>query len=186
MYEMVPWSAGLDLTDFYSECSRRGLHNNSSESALIGGMRKYSRSQMWILYFNGSAVGSAGAHSLELFGPNAYRICARTCILTDRTDYKQWMRNISTGLRQHQHITAQFFLPTCIEWAGVDSNLFISTHTSPHASHRSVHEMFMPRLAEWGIAEDYGEYEYRGQTQTFWKINVGEFYSQLALYPRWT
>jgi hypothetical protein len=46
--------------------------------------------------------------------------------------------------------------------------------------------MFMPRLAEWGIAEDYGEYEYRGQTQTFWKINVGEFYSQLALYPRWT
>lgn len=185
MYKMVPWSADLDLADFYSECSRRGFHNNSSESALVDSILNLPRSQLWILYFNGVVAGSVGAHALEMFGPDAYRICARTCILTDRTDAK-YLRNVRATFREHQNITAQLFIPTCIEWAGKDKHLFISTHDSQEASHRAVHRIYMPTLEDMGVAEDFGEYEYRGQTQTFWKINVGEFYSQLALYPRWT
>lgn len=181
---MVPWSANLDLADFYLECERRGLHNNSSKAALVDGVLKYPHSQLWILYHNGIAAGSAGAHNLDMFGPNAYRICVRTCVLTDRAGITR-VRNLRNGIKQHQHITAQFFIPTCIEWAGKDKDLFISSHRSAEASHRSIHEICMPALEEVGVAENFGEYYYRGHEQTFWKINVGEFYAQLDMYPRW-
>lgn len=181
---MVPWSANLDLADFYSECGRRGLHNNSSKAALVDGVLKYPHSQLWILYYNGVAVGSAGAHNFELFGPNAYRICVRTCVLTDRTGLAR-VRSFRNGIERHQHITSQFFIPTCIEWAGKDKDLFISTHESSSASHRAVHRLFMPAFEKLGIVTNVGEQWYRGHKQTFWKINVGEFYAQLDMYPRW-
>lgn len=185
MYQLIPWTPDLDLDEFYRECARRGFPNNASKRALVDGVLKYPKSQLWILYSNGVAVGSVGAHDLDIFGPNAFRICVRTCVLTDKTHIPH-IRTKAVTIEQHQNITAQLYIPACIEWAGRDKDIFISTHESEHASHKAVHRLYMPSLVRIGVAENYRTQVYRGHEQTFWKINVEEFYNQLMKYPRWT
>ena len=78
MYNIIPWTEDLDLTDFYAEAERKGFVNNSSQEAMIDCFKHENKWRVWILYYNDRAVGSVAAHSIE----EGYRICARTCVLT--------------------------------------------------------------------------------------------------------
>jgi hypothetical protein len=183
MYRIIPWSIDLDLTEFYSTALQKGYVNNSSQRALINCFDKEKEKAVWILYYKDKPVGSVAAHSLDLFGENSYRICARTCVFTDQLPLNS-LRTLK-GITQHQNFTAQFFIPTCVEWAGKDKNLYISSNQSSEASQRLVHTVFCPALEKTGNLIYSGDYFYRGHTQSFWKLNVEKFYHDLEKYGKW-
>jgi hypothetical protein len=182
LYKVVKWRPDLDLTDFYRECDHRGFDNNSTQSMLVDSLSKEQEWCVWILYYNNTAVGSVGAHSLDIF-PGAYRICVRTCAFTD----KLHMPTLRTrdGITTHQHVTAQIFMPVCIDWAGEDKDLYISTHPSDVGTQRMVHTVWGPSLEKTGVLQSPVDRHYRGHVQSFWKLNVNEFKKQLDSRPRW-
>ena len=184
LYKLVPWDPTLDLSDFYSEADRRGFVNNSSQRMLVDSLAREDQWAVWILYYNNRAVGSVGAHSLPELGANAYRICARTCVFTDLTPHRQ-LRALRYTCQEHQNVTAQFFIPACIEWAGADKDLYISSHPSDVGTQRLVHNIYCPALVETGALERTCELDYRGHTQTFWRLNVAVFNLQLNSHSRW-
>lgn len=184
MYKIIPWSSKLDLDEFYKTAKEKGFENNASQQMLVDCFQKEREKQVWILYHNDYAVGSVAAHSLDLFEEKSYRICVRTCVFTDKLPILT-LRSRKRTIQQHQNITAQFFIPTCIEWAGKDSTLYISTNESPVGSQRLVHTIYCPALAETGALIKQHELMYRGHVQTFWKLNSKIFLEQLSQFPRW-
>lgn len=185
-FKLVPWNPDVDLKleSFYSEAKRKGFTNNSSRKALVETLAKERTWCVWILFYNDNPVGSVGAHSLPELGPNAYRICTRTCVFTDMLPFRQ-LRALKYTCQRHQNVAGQFFIPECIEWAGRDKDLYISSHPSNVGTQRLVHNIYCPALVETGALERTCELEYRGHVQTFWKLNVDVFYKQLNELPRW-
>lgn len=184
MYKIIPWSQDLDLSAFYAEAEHRGFINNSSQRMLVDSLSKEKEWAVWILYYNNVAVGSVGTHSIPELGDSAYRICARTCVFTNLTPHNR-LRSLKFTCQEHHNITAQFFIPICINWAGEKSDLYISSHPSNVGTQRLVHDIYCPALAETGALTRYCELEYRGHTQTFWKLNVNVFLEQLEAAGRW-
>jgi hypothetical protein len=182
MFKMIPWSSELDLTEFYAEANQRGFVNNSSQKMLVDSLAKESKWCVWILYYNNRAVGSVGAHSLPELDKKAYRICVRTCAFTDLMPFHSL--RTKEGITTHQNVTAQFFIPKCIEWVG-DNDMYITTHPGEIGRQRLVHNIWGPNLEKTGVLTKTIEKEYRGHIQTFWKINSQEFLRQLNLYGKW-
>lgn len=178
MYKIIPWTPSLDLTEFYAEATRRGFVNNASQEAMIDCFRNEHDWCVWILYHNDVAVGSVAAHSIE----EGYRICARTCVFSDLipTNTLRTRNQIIT----HQHITAQFFMPACINWVGSD-DMYITTHPSEVGTQRLVHTIWGPSLEKTGVLTRAFEKEYRGHVQTFWRLNTSVFLEQLNKVPKW-
>lgn len=183
-YKILKWTSSFDLDDFYREAETQGFYNNSSQARLIDSIAKEKEWCVWILYNNDRAIGSVAAHSLPEFGPNAYRILARCCVLLEPDVYQSVRtRNV---IIQHQNINDQFYLPTCIEWAGRDNQLFATSHNTNVGSQHRVHRTYFPLLEKRGIVENWGEVDYRGKTQTFWRYDVEAFEQNLNRYPRWS
>jgi len=179
MYSLKPWSEDLDLTEFYAEAERRGFTNNSSQKAMIDCFKNEQRWNVWILYYKNTAVGSVAAHTLDDIG---YRICTRTCAFTDKMPIDHLRTR--EGITSHQNVTAQFFIPQCIEWVG-DHDMYITTHPSEVGTQRLVHTIWGPALAATGCLELAFNKEYRGHMQTFWRLNKDVFLEQLSKGPRW-
>ena len=177
MYKIIPWTPDLDLTEFYAEADRRGFVNNASQKAMIDCFRNEREWCVWILYYNNKAVGSVGAHSID----EGYRICARTCILSDLLPATTLRTR--NQIATHQHYTAQFFMPACIEWAKGD--MYITTHPSDVGTQRLVHTIWGPTLEKTGVLTRAFEKEYGGHVQTFWKLNSFVFLEQLNKVERW-
>jgi hypothetical protein len=183
MYKIVPFSDDLDLEEFYTKALAKGYENNSSRFWLKDCFRNEVESETWILYYKDKAVGSVAAHSFLEIGDNAYRIAARTCVLTDEIDTPTLRTR--NQIITHQHATGQFLIPACIEWAGRENNLYITSNKLEAGSQRLVHNIYFPAMEKSGQVENCGEIEYRGATQTVWKLNVERFYAELNKYPRW-
>ncbi|MFY8212415.1 MAG: hypothetical protein ACOVLB_07120 [Candidatus Nanopelagicus sp.] len=181
---MKLWTDELDLTNFYHEALSRGFLNNANRKMLVDGFLSERDKAVWILYFNNVAAGSVAAHSLDIFDKPSYRICARTCVFTNLLPFKH-LRTLKHTVQQHQNITAQFYIPQCIEYCPIDSDLYITTNVSKVASQRLVHEIYCPALEQQGCLEKTYELEYRGHLQTFWKLNKDEFTNQLRTVPHW-
>jgi len=179
VYKIIPWSESLDLTEFYKQANQRGFVNNNSQHTMVDCFRNEREWCVWILYYNDQAVGSVAAHSID----EGYRICARTCVLTDLLP--------TTTLRtrnqiiEHQHVTAQFLMPVCIDWVGNSGNMYITSHPSEVGTQRLVHRIWGPALESTGALTRAFEKEYRGCNQTFWKLNTSVFLEQLNKVPRW-
>jgi hypothetical protein len=183
-FNLVAWSEDLNLDEFYREADLRGFENNSNRKILVDSFEKERQKAIWMLYYNNKAVGSVAAHSLDVMGERAYRICARTCVFTDMIPINH-VRTRGKTIQQHQNITAQFYIPKCIEWAGPDAELYISTNESLVASQRLVHRIYCPALQETGAIESSQKIFYRGHMQTFWKLNSKVFLEQLNKFGRW-
>lgn len=183
MYEIHPYSDNFDLTEFYYLASEKGFVNNASKHMLVDCFKNEKESQTWILFYNNKPVGSVAAHSFPEMGEKSYRICARTCVLTDQipTDTLRTRNQIIT----HQHVTGQFLIPACIEWAGRHNNLYITSNNLEGGSQRLVHNVYFPAMQKSGQAEYINDIEYRGTTQSVWKLNVEKFYQELNKHPRW-
>lgn len=187
MFKVIPWSEELELDEFYKDADRRGFKNNSSQKALVDCFKNEREKQVWILYFNDEPVGSVAAHSFDdVMGPNSYRIAARTCVFTDKLSgaYGSALRTISV-ITKHQNPTAQFLIPTCIEWAPKGSNLYITSNESLVGTQRRVHNIFGPALERQGTMKRVKEVFYRGTEQTVWQLFPDKFLAELSKYPRW-
>ncbi|MDA7834190.1 hypothetical protein N9A25_00145 [bacterium] len=184
MYKIVPWTENLDLRDFYESAKQRGFENNSSQHMLVDCFHNEREWNTWILYYNNEAVGSVAAHSFDEMGENCYRIAARTCVLTDKLPEGKTLRT-RNQIVTHQHATSQFLIPVCIEWAGRDNKLFITSNNLEGGSQRIVHNVYFPAMTKTGQAEHICDMQYRGTMQSVWKLNVERFYEELNKYPRW-
>lgn len=184
MFNLVEYNDNLDLAKFYEDAKERGFVNNSSKKAMIDCFANERDWKVWILYDNTDAVGSVAAHSLDIIGPNAYRICARTCTFAEARP-SHGLITVRRLILEHQNLTAQFFIPKCIEYCPTDSDLYITSNESKVASQRQVHEIYCPTLAKTGLLTKTHELEYRGHVQSFWKLDREIFFSQLSKYNRW-
>lgn len=187
MFKVIPWSSDLDLSFFYSQAALRGFKNNSSEKMLVGSFQKENKKQIWILYYNELPIGSVAAHSFDdVMGENTFRIAARTCVFTDMIDgaYGKALRTKSV-ITENQNPTAQFLIPTCIDWAPLGSRLFITSNESPVGTQRRVHSIFGPLMEKQGMMKCIKDVEYRGHMQRVWELFPDKFYEVLNKYPRW-
>jgi len=184
MYKIIPWNPDLNLEEFYADARSRGFENNASRKMLIDCFNNEKEKQTWILYYNDRAIGSVAAHSFNnIMGSNSYRIAARTCVFTDRlpTNSLRTRNQIIT----HQHVTSQFLIPVCIEWAPKGSNLYITSNENDAGTQRLVHRIFGPAMEESGQMKRIKDVFYRGTTQTVWQLFPDKFYEELDKYPRW-
>lgn len=188
MHNVIPWSNKLDLEVFYAKAHERRFVNNSSEKALVNCFDNEREKQVWILYFKGVPVGSVAAHSFDdVMGANSYRIAARTCVFTDHLEgaYGTALRTISV-VTEHQNPTAQFLIPTCINWCPKGSALYITSNNNDAGSQRRVHTIFGPTLESQGTMKRIKDVYYRNTNQTVWQFFPDVFYEQINSYPRWT
>lgn len=184
MHKVVEWCESLDLSDFYSEASRRGFVNNSSQQAMIDCFRNEREWNAWILYNGNRAVGSVAAHSFDDVMPGGYRILTRVCTFAEERQGK----GLITPKRlvaEHQNLTDQFLLPQCIEWVAGRGRMFATSNASKEASQRLVHSYYFPTLAKIGIVSKVKDVHYRHTDQTVWEIHPEAFYENLKKYPRW-
>ena len=184
MFKIIPWSEDLDLTEFYAEADRRGFTNNSSQKAMVDCFRNETKWCVWILYYNDKAVGSVAAHSFDkIMGENSYRIATRTCVFTDMLP-KDTLRT-KNQIITHQHVTAQFLIPACIEWVPKGSKMYITSNENDAGTQRLVHRIFGPAMEASGQMRKVRELFYRGTNQTVWELFPNKFLEELGKYPRW-
>lgn len=172
LFRMVKWTPSLDLRSFYNRCKQRGFINNASEKALINSLRKEREWCVWILYYNNTAVASVAAHTIE----EGYRVCARTCVLSDLLPFKTLRTR--KQIASHDHITAQYLMPTCIEWA--KEPMYITSHPSNVGTQRLVHTIWGPTMEKAGVVTRAFEKQYKNHMQTFWLLHKDVFMQQLA------
>lgn len=186
MYKVIPWTPELDLTEFYATAEAKGFVNNATQKMLVDSLAKEKEWCVWILYYNNKAVGSVGAHSFPEMGENAYRIAVRTCVFTDMLDgpYGNALRTISV-ITEHQNPTAQFLIPTCIDWAPKGASLYITSNESKVGTQDRVHRIFGPAMEKLGLMKKVKDMEYRGTVQTVWNIDPDKFLQHLERFPRW-
>lgn len=183
MYKIIPWSKDLDLTDFYNTADAKGFVNNASQKMLVDCFNNEKEKQVWILYYNDKAVGSVAAHSFDDMGPNSYRIAARTCVFTDQLPLNTL--RTANQIVTHQHVTSQFLIPVCIDWAPKNSNLYITSNENDAGTQRLVHRIFGPAMEKSGQMKRVKDIFYRGTMQTVWQLFPKKFYEELGKYPRW-
>jgi len=183
MYKLVEFRDDLDLSEFYSIALDKGFTNNSSRKLLIDCFNNEREYNAWILYYNERAVGSVAAHSFPEMGENSYRIAARTCVLTHLlpTNTLRTKNQIIT----HQHVTSQFLIPICINWAPKNSNLYITSNENTVGTQRLVHNIFAPLMEQTGLMKRITELDYRNTRQTVWQLYPDKFLNDLNKYPRW-
>lgn len=184
MYKVIPWSADLDLKDFYTKAKNRGFVNNSSQKAMIDCFRNEREWNAWILYNEDKAVGSVAAHSFDDVMPGGYRILTRVCVFAEERA-GSGLTTPAKVIAEHQNYTDQFLLPQCIKWVAGRGRMFSTSNASKQASQRLVHSYYFPTLAKIGIATKVKEIHYRHTDQTVWEIHPDKFLENLARYPRW-
>lgn len=178
-----------DLTDWYKAAEAKKYYNNSSPEILLNYLDTEQDAKLFLLYYKDNIVGNVAVHklsSLGILGKDAYRIAARLCVISELIDgnreFKS-LRSVNEGIN-HDHVSAQFLYPACIEYAGRDRPLYISTIDDPVASQRAIHRRWAPYWQRMGILDQPIELEYRMKFQSFWKFNVDEFYKTLRK-QRW-
>jgi hypothetical protein len=183
MFEIKQWTPDLDLTEFYATAKAKGFENNASQCMLVDSLAKEKHWAVWILYYYNKAVGSVAAHSFPEMGEDAFRIAARTCVFTDILP----MNTLRTRnqIVTHQHVTSQFLIPACIEWAPTGSKLYITSNESSVGTQRLVHRIFGPAMEATGQMTKIAEMTYRGNLQTVWQLFPDKFYKELNKYSRW-
>jgi hypothetical protein len=186
MFELKLYNNDIDLSDFYKEAEKKKFYNNSSQEMLIDYISKYEDAKLWLLLYDKKVVGTVVAHRLRelgILGKDAYRIGARTCVLTHLIG-KQRVKSLKGKTDIHYSHASQFLLPACIQGVGKDKPLYLSTHTGNVGSQNKVHNFWAKHFHIAGVLENPIELEYRGSFQTFWKVNVDKFYETLIL-SRW-
>lgn len=183
--KIIEWNENLDLKEFYAESARRGFVNNSSQKNMIDCFKNEKEWNAWILYKNNKPIASVAAHTFDsLMGEKTYRILARTCVL-DGVRSKGLM-TAKTAIEQHQNITDQFLLPTCLKWVNGRGKVYATSNQSKEASQKLVHNYYFPILERLGIVKKIiPNITYRYTEQTVWEINEARFFEHLKKFPRW-
>lgn len=183
-FKLIEWTPELDLSSFYEQARIRGFLNNSSQKSMIDCFNNERERNTWILYQDSNPIGSVAAHSFDDVMPNSYRICARTCTFAEARP-SDGLITIKKLILEHQNLTAQFFIPQCIEWVNSRGKIYITSNDSKVGKQRAVHTIYFPQLEKINTVTRVKDVLYRGTVQTVWELNVEEFKKQLEKYPRW-
>jgi hypothetical protein len=184
MYRIQEYHKDMDLSTFYQKCLDRGIMNNASPKRLIDTFKQQKFFKLWILFYNNIPAGSTIAHDFDdVMGENSYRICARTCVLSDMLP----IRHIRTkdGIINHQNVCSQIFIPVILNALPTDSKCYITTSDKDEASMKQVNWVCANIFSKQGVLERVDDVFYRGATQTVWLVHRERFFEQLAQHPRW-
>lgn len=177
MWKTEIYNGTQDLSNFYLEAEKKGFYNNSSPEMLIGYIEKYNDATLHLLYFKNLIVGTVVSHRLKelnILDKNAYRIAARTCVLTHLVEgWKSSLKRYDDLIWNNP--TAQFLIPACISHVGRDASMYISTHTGNVGKQNAVHRIWTKAQVDAGILKTPIEIEYKNSFQTFWKVDVDKF-----------
>ena len=137
MYQIREYQQGMDLSAFYQSCLERGFTNNSSSKCLIDTFEQQKFFKLWILFYNDMPVGSTVAHNFDdVMGENSYRICARTCVLSDMLPIKHV--RTKGGITNHQNVCSQIFIPVTLNALPDGSRCYITSSDKDEASMKQV------------------------------------------------
>lgn len=176
MWKLEIYNGTQDLSRWFEDAAEKNYTNNSSHKMLIEYLQDEDDATLFLLYNNNRIVGNFVTHrlrSLGILGADAHRIAARMCVINDHIIGP---RKIS-GLRSmnadncHDHINHQFLYSVGLQYLGVDTPMYVSSHPSSVGSQKIVHYKYCPKLKQLGLLEDPIELEYRGHFQYFWKVN---------------
>lgn len=184
MYQIKEYQQGMDLSIFYQMCLERGLTNNSSHKNLIDTFRQQKFFKLWILFYNNIPVGTTVTHDFDnVMGENSYRICARTCVLSDMLPIKHI--RTKDGIINHQNICSQIFIPVILNALPNNSQCYITSSDKDEASMKQVDSIWTKLLSKQGVLEKVKDVFYRGANQTVWLLNSVQFFKQLKQHPQW-
>ena len=184
-YKLIEYSPNLDLSEFYTESTRRGYENNNSQKAMFDCFRNEQKWTGWMLEYNGRFVGGVCIHSFDdIMGPNSYRILARTCTFTSET-HKPWPHTKQSIIVEQQSCATQFFIPMSIKWAGEGKRLFATSNVNPMGSQQRVNNLWFPMQAELGRFSHVKETFYRGCDQNVWELNIDNYWKSIPSNLRW-
>lgn len=184
MYQIKEYQQGMDISIFYQMCLERGFTNNASPERLIDTFKQQKFFKLWILFYNNLPVGSTAAHDFDdVMGENSYRICARTCVLSDMIPVK----HIRTkgGITNHQNVCSQIFIPVILNALPNDSRCYITSSDKDEASMKQVNGIWAKLLSKQGVLEKVKDVFYRGADQTVWFLNSEQFFKQLKQHSQW-
>ena len=181
MFRLVEFDESLNLSDFYKECDEKGYTNNNSQKRIWDRFKKYKKHNTWIFYRDFTPMGSVVAHSFDEYKKDSFRVLVCTCVLEKHTKYN--FIGQASQFKKHQHFTAQFYIPKMIEWCGINSNMFITTHPSETGKTKKVHNFAMRVWSNMGLVEKTEDIQYRGVNQTVCKLNAEEWLKQLKEHP---
>ena len=181
MFRLVEFDESLNLSDFYKECDEKGYTNNNSQKRIWDRFKKYKKHNTWIFYRDFTPMGSVVAHSFDEYKKDSFRVLVCTCVLEKHTKYN--FIGQASQFKKHQHFTAQFYIPKMIEWCGINSSMYITTHPEETGQMKKVHSLIMQLWKGMKLVERVDEITYRNSRQTVWKFNAKEFLKQLDKYP---
>ena len=184
MYSIQEYQRNIDLSSFYQRCLEKGFMNNASPKRLIDTFERQKFFKLWILFYNKLPAGSTVAHDFDdVMGKNSYRICARTCVLSDMLP----IRHIRTkdGIINHQNVCSQIFIPEILRTLPQDSDCYITSSNKDEASMKQVNGIWAKLLSRQGVLERVKDVFYRGAEQTVWRLNREQFLAQLKRHPQW-
>lgn len=184
MYEISEYKRDMDLSFFYKRCEQKGFLNNASQKRLIESFDRQKFYKLWILFYNNLPVGTTAAHDFdEIMGENSYRICVRTCVLSELLPIKHI--RTKDGIINHQNIVSQIFIPTIINSLPINSGLYITSCKKDEASMRLVDGIWAKLLMKQKSLKKIKNVFYRGVEQTVWQLIPKIFLSNLYQHPRW-
>ena len=174
MYTLKEYYPEMDLSQFYEEARKRNYHNNDSYESMIKPFEDMHSKKILILSYNDKIVGSSISHPFL----DGHRIFARLCVFTDLTPFKRC--GTVKAFKEHQHITARFFLP---EHAKLKGPLYFTTHPEPIAKMKGVHNNATKWFEQAGVVGWLGDMNYRGCVQSVWKVNTQKWLNDMNKYP---
>jgi hypothetical protein len=184
MYQIKEYQRGMDLSIFYQMCLARGVMNNASPKSLIDTFQQQKFFKLWILFYNNIPVGSTVAHNFDdVMGEHSYRICARTCVLSDMLPIKHI--RTKDGIINHQNVCSQIFIPVMLNALPSNSKCYITSSDKDEASMKKVNGIWAKLLSKQGVLERVKDVFYRGANQTVWFLNREQFLKQLEQHTRW-
>lgn len=176
MWKLEIYNGTQNLSQWFKDAAEKNYTNNSSHEMLVDYLQDEDDATLFLLYNNDRIVGNFVTHrlrSLGILGADAHRIAARMCVINDHI---LGPRKIS-GLRSmnaencHDHINHQFLYSVGLQYLGLNTPMYVSSHPSSVGSQKIVHHKYCPKLKQLGLLEDPIELEYRGHFQYFWKVN---------------
>ena len=183
LYRLEVYDGTQDLEDWYEGAAARGFYNNHNKTVLIDYIDKHEDATLILLYYKDRVIGTTITHSLRqlgILGKDAHRIAARTALLIERVDDIRGHKVHNNDRSPMNHHTSQMLTPACFYYLGLDKPMYVSTNNLETASQRKVHRTWAKIMHRHGYLKDPFELEYKGAFQTFWKVDVEHWLSDLS------
>jgi len=189
MFTVIPYSASLDLSEFYQNAREQGFYRHTDPS--VFDYDRELRAQVWIIYKDNRPIGSFAAHTAfprpEFKGQIAYMIWNSMCIL-DHTPIGVF--GPKTFHYGHQNIMSQIVSPVCIRWVyeqegTEDINMYSAFIENRPPPYNKVANKFHQRYQKSGYVTAYKTSVIGADTVQWWTVNHKLFMKDSDRAEKW-